>query len=87
MIFNLDNNLDILDIKTSKEFISYLCKIYHISQKDLVIAYNKQFNTNMTQQSFNKSVNNNSLKFSTILNIIKLLDCNLIIKHNHKPII
>lgn len=83
----LQGDLDILDINDTKDFIKYICKIYHISQKDLVIAYNKQFNTNMTQQSFNKSVNNNSLKFSTILNIIKLLDCNLIIKHNHKPII
>lgn len=87
MIFNLDNNLDILDINTSKEFITYLCKIYHVNQTELITAYNKKYNTAITQQSFNRAVNNNSLKFSTILNIIKLLDCNLIIKHNHKPII
>lgn len=87
MISKLESNLDILNLNDTKEFINYLCKYYRVSQKDLVIAYNQKYNTHITQQSFNKSVNNNSLKFTVIINLIKLLDCNLLIKHNHKPII
>ena len=89
MIYKLDlnNNIDVLDISNSKEFISYICNCYHINQTELIAAYNKKYNTRITQPSFNRAINNNNLKLDTILNIIKLLDCNLLIKHNHKPII
>lgn len=87
MISKLESNLDILNLNDSKEFINYLCEYYHVNQTSLITAYNKKYNTHITQQSFNRSINNNSLKFITVINIIKLLDCNLLIKHNHKPII
>lgn len=87
MIYQAHNNIEELNIKNSKDFIDYICSRYRISQTQLVYIYNSTYNTAISQPSFNRAVNNNSLKFSTILNIIKLLDCNLIIKHNHKPII
>ena len=69
-----------LIINDSKEFIDYICYKYRTNQTELIKRYNQQYNTSIQQQSFNRSINNNNLKLSIIINICKLYKCTLDVK-------
>jgi hypothetical protein len=87
MIYQAHNNIEELNIKNSKDFIDYICSRYRISQTQLVYIYNSTYNTAISQPSFNRAVNNNNLRLDIVLNILKMLDCSLLIQHNRRFII
>ena len=65
-----------------KDLIRFICWKYNTTQKELIKNYNQKYNTKITESSFNRSVNTNTIKLSIIINICKLYNCTLDVKEN-----
>lgn len=63
-----------------KKVIMDICYLDGLTRRQILAAYNKKYNKTVMESAFNKMINNNNVKFNTIVDILDSIGYKIDIK-------
>ena len=61
------------DVYQIKDFFDKLQEEHGISRLEILKRYNNTYNTNITKESFYRSINSNKIKYNFLVDILKCI--------------
>ena len=58
------------NVKDIKKVIIDICYLEEVTRRYILDCYNKKYNKEVQEASFNRMINNNNVKFSTLVDIL-----------------